>query len=111
MFFLKEENNEGFIEDDQGEMVVKLMKKRGSVKGWFDKMFPDNAKSPRTSPSSPSTSTDLPPIWEDCVEEIEQYFNQLVYSNADEELEPMQVLTEPDIPTHLVRYFLIVSKQ
>nr|XP_043633861.1 putative U-box domain-containing protein 50 [Erigeron canadensis] len=101
LFFLKEENNEGFIEDDQGEMVAKLNKKKGSFRHWIVKMFPENPKSPLSSPSS-STSTNSPLLWENCAEEIETYFNQLMDSNADEEeLEPMQVSTEPDIPIHL----------
>lgn len=110
LFFLKEENNEGFIEDDQGEMVAKLNKKRGSFKGWIGKMFPENAYSPQTSPSS-STSTDSPPIWEKCAEQIEEYFNHLLEPNADEESASVQVShdiseisrsTEPDIPKNLV---------
>ncbi|XP_071735383.1 putative U-box domain-containing protein 50 isoform X2 [Rutidosis leptorrhynchoides] len=96
LIFLKEENNEGFIEDDQGDMIVK-MKKRGSVKGWFDKMFPDQSKTPRTS----SNSADSPRIWENSVEEIKQYFNQLLNSDVDEEIEPVQSSTEPVIPQDL----------
>ncbi|KVI08652.1 Protein kinase-like domain-containing protein [Cynara cardunculus var. scolymus] len=84
LFLLKDENNEGFIEDDQG---AKLNKKRGSFRGWIGKMFPENVKSPRFSPSS--TSVDSPSIWEKCAEEIEGYFNHLV-----EESESGQVSDE-----------------
>lgn len=107
LFFLKEENNEGFIEDDLGEMVTKLSKKRGSFKDWFGKMFPENTKSPRTLPSSSSTSLNTPPMWENSVEEIEEYFNRLLESNAEEHLEAVHVSsqsTEPDIPKDLVTF-------
>lgn len=83
---MREENNEGFIEDDQGNMVAKVSKKN-SFKGWLGKMFQDNSateKSPPCSPSS-STSNDSPNQWEKYVEEIETYFSQLLSSNADEE--------------------------
>nr|GEU74303.1 putative U-box domain-containing protein 50 [Tanacetum cinerariifolium] len=112
LFFLKEENNEGFIEDELGEMVAKLSKKRGSFKDWFGKMFPENAKSPRTSPSSSSTSIDSRPIWEKCVEEIEEYFNRLLESNADEHLESLDVSNhsiEPDIPKILQTEYLRIK--
>lgn len=107
LFFLKEENNEGFIEDDLGEMIAKLNKKRGSFKDWFGKMFPENTKSRRTSPSSSSKSIVSPPIWENCVEEIEEYFDRLLESDADEHLESVHVSsqsTEPDIPKNLVNF-------
>ncbi|KAL7612437.1 hypothetical protein Lser_V15G06943 [Lactuca serriola] len=84
LIFLKEENNEGFIEDDQGVMIAKLNKKRGSFKGWIGKMYPRNPKSPSDSPSS-SSSADSPSIWERSAEEIEEYFNKLLDSNEDEE--------------------------
>ncbi|KAL4577897.1 hypothetical protein LXL04_014012 [Taraxacum kok-saghyz] len=82
LFFLKEENNEGFIEDDQGMTIAKLNKKRGSFKGWIGKMYPKNT---RDSSSSSSSSADSPSIWERSTEEIEEYFNQLLNSNEDEE--------------------------
>lgn len=107
LFFLKEENNEGFIEDDQGVMIAKLNSKRGSFKGWIGKMYPKNPKNPRDSPSS-SSSADSPSIWERSSEEIEDYFKQLLESNEDEEnSETGQAsnanngFTELDIPQHL----------
>lgn len=111
LIFLKEENNEGFIEDDQGVMIAKLNKKRGTFKGWIGKMYPRNPKSPSDSPSS-SSSADSPSIWERSAEEIEEYFNKLLDSNEDEE-ESGQASnailenngsTELDIPQDLVNF-------
>lgn len=102
LFLFKDENNEGFIEDDQGAMIAKLNKKRGSFKGWIGKMFPENVKSPRFSPSS--TSVDSPSIWEKCAQEIEEYFNHLEESESgqvsDEILENIRS-RELDIPRNL----------
>lgn len=109
MFYFKERNSEQVIEDDQGDMVAKLNKKRGSFKGWIGKLFPENVKNQQTSSSL--TRTDSRATWEQCAGEIEAYFNHLLDSQVDEELEIVQVesdmmdnsgSTEPDIPKDLV---------
>ncbi|KAI3798766.1 hypothetical protein L1987_34045 [Smallanthus sonchifolius] len=108
LFYLKERNNEEIIEDDQGEMVAKLNKKRGSFKGFIGKLFPENAKNHQTSSSL--TRTDSNANWEECAEEIEEYFNHLLDSHVDEESEIVQVESdylensrsiEPDMPKDL----------
>ncbi|KAA8546699.1 hypothetical protein F0562_003070 [Nyssa sinensis] len=108
LVFLREENNEGFVEDDQGVMVAKV-RERNSLKGWLGKMFAESAtieKNPGTSPSS-STSNDSPYQWENYVQEIENYFEQLLSSNSDEEDHEMEndILqtspTEPDMPQNM----------
>ncbi|XP_076909213.1 putative U-box domain-containing protein 50 [Bidens hawaiensis] len=102
LFHLKERNNEEVIEDDQGEMVAKLDKKRGSFKGWIGKLFPENGKTNQSSSSL--TSTNSVPSWEECVEKVEEYFNQLD-SYVDDEPEIVQassdILIEPNIPKDL----------
>lgn len=82
---LKEETNEGFIEDDQGVIVAKL-KERPSIKGWIGKFFPENAngKNHCESPSSSSASNGAPDQWEKYIEEIEKYINELSSSIANE---------------------------
>uniref|UniRef100_A0A5B7C0T3 RING-type E3 ubiquitin transferase n=1 Tax=Davidia involucrata TaxID=16924 RepID=A0A5B7C0T3_DAVIN len=108
LVFLREENNEEFIEDDQGVMVAKV-RERPTFKGWLGKMFAESAtheKNPGTSPSS-STSNDSPYQWENYVQEIENYFEQLLSSNADEEDPEMEddILQtsppEPDMPENM----------
>lgn len=84
--FLREEHNEGFIEDDQGNLVAKVGK-RSSFKGWFGKMFQDTSGTGKSPPCSPSQliSVDSSNQWEKYVGEIETYFNQLLSSNEDEQ--------------------------
>ncbi|KAK1410543.1 hypothetical protein QVD17_37080 [Tagetes erecta] len=101
LFYLKEINNEEIIEDDQGEMVAKLNKKKGSFKGWIGKLFQENAKNQQISASA-TTTTDAPANWDECVEEIEVYFNHLldddsIHSNVDEDEEIVHVSIEPDV--------------
>ncbi|KAK9062104.1 hypothetical protein SSX86_019289 [Deinandra increscens subsp. villosa] len=88
LFYLKEKNNEEFIEDDQGEMVAKVNKKMGSFKGWIGKLFPENARSHETSSSL--TRKDSPATWETCAKEIEEYINLLLDSHVDDESEIVQ---------------------
>lgn len=108
MVFVREENNEGLIEDDQGNIVAKLRK--SSLRGWWGKIFQENGgseKSPSCSPSS-SAGNDSPNEWEKYVEEVDTYFNQLLASNADEEDGEMasdilySSLTEQDMAQNMV---------
>ncbi|KAF8404715.1 hypothetical protein HHK36_009603 [Tetracentron sinense] len=92
---LKEENDEGSAEDDQGTTFTKPREK-GSLKGWLrSKMFTDNPTNhlspgrdypPRVTPSL--TNTDSPESrnrWENCVKEIEIYSQWLSSTNLSEE--------------------------
>lgn len=84
--FLREENNEGVIEDEQGFLIAKLREKI-SFRGWLGKMFPENGKNHCDSPSS-SATTSSPNQWDKYSEEIDHYFNQLLFkSNTKEDSE------------------------
>lgn len=88
MVFLREENDEGQMEDDQGVMVARTRGKT-SFKGWFGKMFAESPTSHHAHASSTSsTIADSPNSlnqWENYVEEIENYFQQLMSLNMDEQ--------------------------
>ncbi|XP_062100446.1 putative U-box domain-containing protein 50 [Humulus lupulus] len=91
---IKGENKRGIMEDDQGVMVAKLREK-GSFKDWLGKIFIPTQpnpleKSPRRLLSSLSINLDSPSSqtqWENCVEEIEEYFQHLLSLNLDQEEE------------------------
>lgn len=117
---MREEHNEGFIEDDQGNLVAKVGK-RSSFKGWFGKMFQDNSGTgkSRSPPCSPSqlTTIDSSNQWEKYVEQIETYFNQLLSSNEDEQdgEEEKSVLynnleVDQEIADTMVIHSIIISK-
>ncbi|KAA8530751.1 hypothetical protein F0562_005481 [Nyssa sinensis] len=109
LVFLRQENNEGFIEDDQGIMIAKV-RERSSFRGWLGKMFSEtaaNEKNHVTSPSS-STSNGSPDQWENYVQEIENYFHQLLSTNSDEDQDhgmendiSQTSPTEPDMPENM----------
>ncbi|KAL0367912.1 UNVERIFIED_CONTAM: putative U-box domain-containing protein 50 [Sesamum calycinum] len=82
LVFLREENDEGFIEDDRGMMVAKL-RKNHSIKTWFGKMCLENAAN-NSSPSS-SRINDSAHQWEKWSQEIEQYANELLSTHEEEE--------------------------
>lgn len=88
--FLRGQNDEGIMEDDQGVMVAK-MKEKASLKDWIEKIFTDPANSSKTSSrSSPSSSISLDSLnsqnqWEAKISEIETYFQQLSSSDLDED--------------------------
>ncbi|KAI3451251.1 hypothetical protein Pfo_007916 [Paulownia fortunei] len=84
LVFLREENDEGFVEDDRGFLVAKLKEKNHSIKNWLGKMFPENAAN--NSPDSPSSSRSngSPHRWEKCSQEIEHYVNELLSLQEDE---------------------------
>lgn len=106
--FLKGENEEGFMEDDQGVMVGK----RANLKTWLGKMFtPEYSHNSlgRNSPclSASSKNLDLSNSqkqWEHYVQEIETYLEHLLSSNLDEEIcgEENDIVqtgpVEPDMP-------------
>nr|GMD49271.1 putative U-box domain-containing protein 50 [Ipomoea batatas] len=84
LVFLREENNEGVIEDEKGAILARSREKRPTFRSYVGKMFNETysakGKKPCDSPSSSSTSGHQ---WEKYREEIELYFTQLS-SNAAE---------------------------
>ncbi|XP_011099977.1 putative U-box domain-containing protein 50 [Sesamum indicum] len=82
LVFLREENEQGFIEDDRGMMVAKL-RKNHSIKTWFGKTCLENAAN-NSSPSS-SGINDSAHQWEKWSQEIEQYANELLSIHEAEE--------------------------
>ncbi|KAG5529610.1 hypothetical protein RHGRI_030106 [Rhododendron griersonianum] len=79
LVFLREENSEGFIEDDQGVRA----NGKGTLGDWSGQIKPNEKNlCPTASSSMPSRSPDQ---WENNVEEIESYFHQLISLNSDEE--------------------------
>ncbi|XP_058179617.1 putative U-box domain-containing protein 50 isoform X1 [Rhododendron vialii] len=82
LVFLREENNEVIIEDDQRHMVAKF-KEKGSFRALLGIKFPAPANNAKNSPSpSMSNSQDQ---YGNSEEEIESYFHQLLLSISDEE--------------------------
>ena len=89
--FLKGQNDEGIMEDDQGVVVGKV-KDKTSIKDWIEKIFTDPSahSSKKNSRFSPTSSMDLDTRnsqnqWETHVGEIENYFQLLVSSDLDED--------------------------
>ncbi|KAK9713152.1 hypothetical protein RND81_06G007100 [Saponaria officinalis] len=86
---LKEENDEGHIEDEQGVVVAKL-KQKPSLKGWLGKMlYHGHGKSPiyPSSKSLTSNDPDSPVLrnvnqWEIHEHEIEEYLKELLGSSS-----------------------------
>lgn len=84
---MKEENDEGYIEDAEGKLVAKL-KKKGSLRDWLlEKMLPNiQVKSPTyPSPKSSCMECDSPfsrnsNDWEFYEQDVEEYFKELVDS-------------------------------
>ncbi|XP_058069356.1 LOW QUALITY PROTEIN: putative U-box domain-containing protein 50 [Magnolia sinica] len=90
---LREENEEGYLEDEEGVVIAdmrKKMKEKSSSRGWLEKMLPDNVASyvVRKSPGQTSSTQtgDIDEKSEDFSEEIEIYLRSLTLnSNAGEE--------------------------
>ncbi|XP_077217384.1 U-box domain-containing protein kinase family protein isoform X2 [Tasmannia lanceolata] len=101
LVLLREENNEGYIGNEEGAMVVdmrKKMKEKGSIRGWIiGRILPDSAainvasSSERGNDCHEGTSSmgrdtcDMKDKWNNCAEEIEAYFQLLSNSNSNEE--------------------------
>ncbi|GAB4848800.1 hypothetical protein Ancab_003593 [Ancistrocladus abbreviatus] len=84
LVFLKEENDEGLMEDEQGITVAKL-KQKASFKGWLGKVLA-HGRSPYASSSSSQRSLDSPSArnqWDMFAQEIEGYFQQLLEEKDD----------------------------
>lgn len=84
---LKGENDEGIMEDDQGVKFAK-MRERVNFGNLWTKMFSGNGRNPnRLSICSRGPDADSPysqSTWENCVQEIEIYFQHLSSLNLDE---------------------------
>ncbi|XP_022883454.1 putative U-box domain-containing protein 50 [Olea europaea var. sylvestris] len=91
---LREENNEGFIEDDRGNTIAKFTERNG-FRSLLGRIFPDSPTNGHStdSPSS-SRSNSSPDEWEKYSEEIEQYVNQLLSLNEEEEEANYKALEE-----------------
>lgn len=108
--FLKGQNDEGIMEDDQGVVVGKV-KDKTSIKDWIEKIFTDPSahSSKRNSRFSPTSSMDLDTRnsqnqWETHVGEIESYFQLLGSSDLDEDNNHDQENsspTESDMPEYI----------
>ncbi|KAH9664333.1 putative U-box domain-containing protein 50 [Citrus sinensis] len=84
---LKGENDEGIMEDDQGVKFAK-MRERVNFGNLWTKMFSGNGRNPnRLSICSRGPDADSPysrSTWENCVQEIEIYFQHLASFNLDD---------------------------
>ena len=108
--FLKGQNDEGIMEDDQGVVVGKV-KDKTSIKDWIEKIFTDPSahSSKKNSRFSPTSSMDLDTRnsqnqWETHVGEIESYFQLLGSSDLDEDNNHDQdnsSPTESDMPEYI----------
>lgn len=84
---LREDNDEGIIEDDQGVLVAKL-KEKSSLRVWFGKMFTESnsnenkANNALTEAESPELGGDP---WKRHEQEVEEYFQELLYSYRDDD--------------------------
>ncbi|XP_012081674.1 putative U-box domain-containing protein 50 [Jatropha curcas] len=85
LVFLRRENEEAVMEDDQGSNVTK----KGNIKSWLGKILPDHNSLGRHSRMSASSkgfdSPNLRTQWENCVLEIQNYYEHLLSLNSDEE--------------------------
>ncbi|KAK4416993.1 putative U-box domain-containing protein 50 [Sesamum alatum] len=97
LVFLREENDEGFIEDDRGLMVAKL-RKNHSIKTWFGKM--SNAAN-NSSPSSSRINDSAYDQWEKWSHEIEQYANELMSLHEEEGKTDLEIGIFKERPTEL----------
>ncbi|XP_065873460.1 putative U-box domain-containing protein 50 [Euphorbia lathyris] len=87
LVFLKGENEETMIGDDQGLSISK----RGNIKSWLGKMFNENNSFGRSShrlPASPKGQDllHLENQWENCYLEMQNYYDHLMSLNLNEEI-------------------------
>lgn len=117
--FLKGQNDEGIMKDDQG-VVVGKMKDKASFKDWIEKIFTDPSahSSKKNSRFSPTSSINLDTRnsqnqWETHVGEIESYFQLLASSDLDEDNNHDQDSnspTESDMPEEYTDSNLVILK-
>ncbi|KAK5843463.1 putative U-box domain-containing protein 50 [Gossypium arboreum] len=79
--------NEGLTEDDGGGIMVAKIKEKPSIKSLLGRIFCERRK----CSSLPSTNQDsVKDRWDNNVEELENYFQQLLSLNLDEEIDMLQ---------------------
>ncbi|XP_027192458.1 putative U-box domain-containing protein 50 isoform X2 [Cicer arietinum] len=83
--FLRGNNDEKIMEDDSGVMVAK-MRDKVTFKDWLDKIFSDktNDYSQNSLSASPSTTNLGQNQWEFYLQDIENYYQELLSSNLEE---------------------------
>jgi len=83
--FLRGNNDEKIMEDDSGVMVAK-MRDKVTFKDWLDKMFSDktNDYSQNRLSASPSSTNLVQNQWEFYLQDIENYYQELLSSNLEE---------------------------
>ncbi|XP_045809463.1 putative U-box domain-containing protein 50 isoform X1 [Trifolium pratense] len=83
--FLRGNNDEKIMEDDSGVMVAK-MRDKVTFKDWLDKMFSDktNDYSQNRLSASPSIINLVQNQWEFYLQDIENYYQELLSSNLEE---------------------------
>ncbi|XP_061349980.1 putative U-box domain-containing protein 50 isoform X2 [Gastrolobium bilobum] len=86
--FLRGKNDEKTMEDDHGMIVAKTRDKI-TFKDWLDKMFNDKTNDSLEDRSASSSSTNLessvtPNQWEFYLQEIENYYQELLSLNLEE---------------------------
>lgn len=83
--FLKGNNNDEKIMEDDNGVTVARMRDKITFKDWLDKMF--NDKTNDDGIASPSSTTNLGQNnqWEFYLQEIENYYQELMSSNLNEE--------------------------
>lgn len=83
--FLRGNNDEKIMEDDSGVMVAK-MRDKVTFKDWLDKMFSDktNYYSHNRLSASPSSTNLVQNQWEFYLQDIENYYQELLSSNLEE---------------------------
>lgn len=79
--------NEGLMEDDGGGIMGAKIKEKPGIKSLLGRIFWERRK----CLSPPSTNQDSAKYrWDDNVEELENYFQQLLSLNLDEESDMLQ---------------------
>lgn len=83
--FLRGNNDEKIMEDDSGAMVAK-MRDKVTFKDWLDKMFSDktNDYSQNRLSASPSSTNLVQNQWEFYLQDIENYYQELLSLNLEE---------------------------
>lgn len=112
--YLRGNNDEQIMEDDKGVMVAR-MRDKITFKDWLDKMFNDKNNDSLDRTASPSSnnldSSVTQNHWESCLQEIDNYYQQLLSSsNLDDgtcrqDNDPI----EPDVTER--NYSIKVTKQ
>jgi len=85
--FLRGKNDEKIMEDDQGVMVAR-MRDKITFKDWLDKWFKDKTNDSQDRIASLSSSNLESPVnrnqWEFYLQEIENYYQELLSSKPEE---------------------------